>query len=80
MINWRRAEVHGGTFFFSLVTESRAPILAIPGARSLLREVTLECRRQWPFHMEAVVLMPDHLHAVWRLPGGIATTRNAGGG
>ena len=70
MTNWRRAELPGGTFFFTLVTEDRAPILTTPLARSVLREVTLECRRQWPFHMEAVVLMPDHLHTVWRLPEG----------
>lgn len=70
MTNWRRAQVPGGTFFFTLVTEDRAPILTTPRARSLLREVTLECRRQWPFEIEAVVLMPDHLHAVWRLPEG----------
>lgn len=70
MTNWRRAQVPGGTFFFTLVTEERAPILTTPLARSVLREVTLECRRQWPFHVEAVVLMPDHLHTVWRLPEG----------
>lgn len=70
MTNWRRAQVPGGTFFFTLVTEDRAPILTTPLARSVLREVTLECCRQWPFRMEAVVLMPDHLHTVWRLPDG----------
>jgi putative transposase len=70
MTNWRRAQVPGGTFFFTLVTEDRASILTTPLARSVLREVTLECRRRWPFDIEAVVLMPDHLHTVWRMPEG----------
>jgi putative transposase len=53
-----------------LVTYRRAPILTTPLGRSLLREVTLQCRRRWPFEIVAVVLMPDHLHALWRLPEG----------
>ena len=70
MANWRRAYVPGGTFFFSLVTYHRAPILTTALGRSLLHEVTAECRRSWPFEIVAVVLMPDHLHAIWRLPEG----------
>lgn len=70
MTDWRRAYISGGTFFFTQVTADRAPILTTPLGRSLLREVTIECRRQWPFDIEAVVLMPDHLHTLWRLPDG----------
>jgi putative transposase len=70
MTNWRRAHVPGGTFFFTLVSADRAPILTTPLGRSLLREVTIECRRQWPFDIVAVALMPDHLHTIWRLPEG----------
>ena len=60
MTNLRRAYVPGGTFFFALVTAGRVPILITPLGRSLLREVTVACRRQWAFDLEAVVLMPDH--------------------
>jgi putative transposase len=70
MTNWRRAYVPGGTYFFTLITADRVPILTTPLGRPLLREVTVECRRQWPFEIEAAVLMPDHLHTVWRLPDG----------
>jgi putative transposase len=70
MTNWRRAQVPGGTYFFTLVTAERAPILITPLGRSLLREVTIACRQRWPFDIEAVVLLPDHLHALWRLPAG----------
>jgi putative transposase len=70
MTNWRRACVSGGTYFFTLVTADREPFLTSTAARQLLREVTTECRRRWPFEIEAVVLMPDHLHTLWRLPEG----------
>ena len=43
MTNWRRVHAPGGTFFFTLVTEGRAPFLTTTPARSLLREVTIEC-------------------------------------
>jgi len=70
MSNWRRSHVPGGTFFFTLVTYQRQPILTMPAARALLREVTLECRGKWPFDIIAIVLLPDHLHALWQLPDG----------
>jgi REP element-mobilizing transposase RayT len=70
MTNCRRAFLPGGTFFFTLVTERRAPILTTPLARAHLRKATRECRGLWPFEMLAVVLLPDHLHTLWRLPEG----------
>ena len=60
----------GGTFFFTLVTEGRTPILCEPLARKVLREAIVECRRVRPFVVDAFVLLPDHLHAVWTLPEG----------
>jgi putative transposase len=57
-------------FFFTLVTEQRAPILIEPLARRSLRRAFLDCRSRRPFHLVAVVLLPDHLHTVWSLPRG----------
>lgn len=59
-------------FFFTQVTERRAPILTEPLARSDLRRALVDCRSRWPFRLEAVVLLPDHLHTVWSLPRGDA--------
>ncbi|MEN8260368.1 MAG: transposase [Pseudomonadota bacterium] len=33
-----------------------------------LREAFRQTRRSHPFLIEAVVIMPDHLHCLWRLP------------
>jgi putative transposase len=70
LTHWRRAFLPGGTFFFTQVTESRAPILTISPGRSMLRTAMLECQQRWPFEVLAIVLLPDHLHTVWRLPEG----------
>ena len=70
MPNYRRAYIPGGMFFFTLVTERRAGILTDTTARRLLRDAIVRCRARWPFRVEAIVLLPDHLHTVWSLPRG----------
>lgn len=70
MPNYRRAYIPGGMFFFTLVTEQRAQILIDATARRLLRTAFAGCRARWPFRVDAIVLLPDHLHTVWSLPRG----------
>jgi putative transposase len=62
----------GGTYFFTLVTARRAPILCTDLARPLLRSAIAQTRAEHPFDLLAIVLLPDHLHTVWRLPPGDA--------
>jgi putative transposase len=68
MPDYRRLYVPGASVFFTLVTEGRARFLCEARGRALLREVLLECKGQWPFRIDAIVLLPDHLHAIWTLP------------
>jgi putative transposase len=70
MPQYRRAFVPGGTFFFTVVTENRAPLLSDARARLCLRRAFTECRGRWPFAVDAFVLLPDHLHTIWTLPPG----------
>jgi putative transposase len=72
MPNWRRAHVPGGTYFFTVVTDRRRPLFADPSSRQTLGDVIRECRLQWPFDVHSIVLLPDHLHAIWSLPRGDA--------
>ncbi len=72
MPSYRRWFVPGGTYFFTVVTYGRARWLCEPAARELLREAFRECRVERPFEVVAIVLLPDHLHAVWALPRGDA--------
>jgi putative transposase len=70
MADYRRWRVAGGTYFFTLVAHSRASLFADPVARRILGEKLRECQREWPFEVNAIVLLPDHLHAIWTLPTG----------
>jgi putative transposase len=38
----------------------------------LLREATRAVRVKHPFEIIAIVILPDHIHAVWELPAGDA--------
>lgn len=70
MPNYRRAHIPGGMFFFTVVTHRRRRLFHIESNRKLLGEVIRECQRDWPFELNAIVLLPDHLHAIWALPSG----------
>src|SRR5258708_19885079 len=70
MPNYRRNYVPGGTYFFTLVTQDRQPILTSAIARRCLRRAIRAVRRKRPFTLFAIVVLPDHLHAVWKLPPG----------
>jgi putative transposase len=68
MPEYRRYFVPGGTYFFTLVTLHRAPIFRSADARKILGRVMRAQCQQTPFQTVAVVLMPEHLHAIWTLP------------
>lgn len=72
MPNYRRAQVPGGTFFFTVVTHHRQEFLVEPLARAILRSALRDVRQRFPFTLEAIVLLPDHLHCVMTLPRGDA--------
>jgi len=72
MANYRRAYVAGGSYFFTAVTAGRRPWLGtdegLRAFRTAYRRVAKEC----PFETIAAVVLPDHLHCIWRLPAGDA--------
>jgi len=72
MPEYRRPEIAGGTFFFTVVTFNRLPILTGDTARKLLHFAWLDTARRFPFITHAVVLLPTHLHCIWTLPEGDA--------
>lgn len=72
MSNYRRANVGGGTFFFTVVTYRRQRILCDDDVRDALRAGIEKTRVGHPFDIDAWVLLPDHLHCIWTLPPGDA--------
>ena len=70
MADYRRWYVPGGTFFFTVVSCARRPILCDEEARPCLREAIETIRQDRPVQLVAMVLLPDHVHTVWTLPEG----------
>ena len=68
MSNYHRSTTSGATYFFTVVTYKRNPILCNPAIREALRKAIIKVKKQMPFTIEAWVLMPDHLHCIWTLP------------
>ena len=67
-MDYVRAIVPGGTFFFTLVTHQRTPLFQGEVARQCLHEAIEWVRQRHPFRIEGMVLLPDHLHCMWTLP------------
>jgi putative transposase len=71
LTNYRRNFVPGGSFFFTVnLADRRSQLLT--GNIELLRAAFHYARTRHPFTIEAIVILPDHLHAVWTLPEGDA--------
>jgi putative transposase len=67
-MQYRRDYTSGATFFFTLVTFRRIPLFTQPEAVASLRKAFREEMARRPYQMDAVVILPDHLHVIWTLP------------
>ncbi|MEQ1621804.1 MAG: transposase [Methylococcales bacterium] len=72
MSRYRRADTPGATYFFTVVTYRRRPILCDDQVRAALRDAIKTVQSRYPFTIDAWVLLPDHLHTAWTLPPGDA--------
>lgn len=68
MSRYRRSLTRGATYFFTVATYRRRPLLLDARVRSVLRAAIEDVRKVLPFEIDAWVLLPDHLHAIWTLP------------
>lgn len=71
MPNYHRACVTGARYFFSVNLADRRGRLLVEHI-DLLRDAVRQTRRERPFEVDAMVVLPNHLHAVWTLPVGDA--------
>ena len=69
-MQYRRAFLPGGAFFFTVVTAERRPLFAQQKHVATLRSAFRAVQLQRPFTLEAAVVLPDHLHCVRSLPPG----------
>lgn len=68
MSRYRRSNVTGATYFFTVTAYKRNLILTHEAVRVAMRGAIEQVRKKHPFTIDAWVLLPDHLHAIWTLP------------
>ena len=66
-MRYRRDNTKGGTWFFTVNLVERKSTCLVDEI-GLLREVTSTVKQRHPFINNAIVVLPDHLHAIWTLP------------
>jgi putative transposase len=69
MPNYRRLRVPGGTYFFTVNLFDRRSSRLV-ACIDALRDAVRETREILPFHVDAWVVLPEHMHCVWTLPEG----------
>jgi len=68
-MQYRRANVKGGTYFFTVNLAERQRTLLVDEI-DVLRDVMKTVKESHPYHIDAMVVLPDHLHALWTMPEG----------
>ena len=71
MVRYRRNFIAGGTYFFTVTLLDRGSC-ALVDHIGALRAAFRAGRRERPFTIDAIVILPDHLHAIFTLPPGDA--------
>ena len=69
-MQYRRSKDGGATYFFTVVTHNRSKFLCNEENVELLRSIMRTVMVRHPFVIDAMIVMPDHLHTIWTLPEG----------
>ena len=67
MPNYRRNRVPGGTYFFTVTLPDRGADL-LASKIDILRAAVRHVLQVSPSHIDAWVVLPDHMHSLWTLP------------
>ena len=67
MVGYRRNFVCGGTYFFTVTLADRRSTILVDHVGAL-RAAFRRTRSERPFAVDAIVVLPDHLHAILTLP------------
>jgi len=66
-MDYRRAYVAGGCYFFTATLANRKSDLLVQHIETL-RAAIKTVKERHPFTIDAMVVLPDHLHCIWTLP------------
>lgn len=68
MRTYQRARIPGATYFFTVNLAERHANPLLTEHIDVLREAFRVTRQAHPFTLEAIVVLPDHLHCLWCMP------------
>lgn len=68
MRTYIRARIKGGCYFFTVNLAERSGNDLLVRHVDILRLAFQETRRDHPFAIDGIVILPEHLHCLWRLP------------
>lgn len=68
MRTYTRTRIPGATYFFTVNLAERHGNDLLVRHIDVLREAFQAVRRQHPFLINAIVILPEHLHCLWQLP------------
>ncbi|MCK4841143.1 MAG: transposase [Methylococcales bacterium] len=69
MVNYRRAYIEGGMYFFTVTLKNRQQNYLTTYVDAL-RDSFAYVKKHQPFEIIAIVILPEHLHCLWHLPRG----------
>ncbi len=62
MSNYKRMYLNGYSYFITIVTQGRNPILI--DNITLLRDSFKRSKQRYDYHIDAIVILPDHIHMI----------------
>lgn len=68
MSRYIRSDTTGGTFFFTVNLAERKNNNLLIRHINLLRRAFRHVKNRHPFTVDAIVILPKHLHTIWTLP------------
>ena len=68
MTEYRRFYIPKAMWFFTVNLAERKNNYLLTYKIAVLRDAFRYVKQQKPFHINAAVIMPDHLHIIWTLP------------
>jgi putative transposase len=72
MPEYRRINQPGGLYFFTVVSFNRLPLFSSQQCRDILHFAWHKVQSCHPFETITLCLLPEHIHAIWKLPDGDA--------
>src|SRR6185312_4219843 len=67
MVNYRRLKLINSYYFFTVTLRDRDSDFLVKHITEL-KESIRRVKNEFPFKIEAIVILPEHLHTIWLLP------------